>query len=498
VSSVDAIGIAPGAELLDGRYRLERVIGVGGMASVWLGCDQRLGRPVAVKVLSDTLASDPGYVERFRREARLAAGLSHPNLVKVFDFEPEGRPALIMEYIEGGTLADTAGDPETAVEAEALAAQILGALGNIHAAGIVHRDVKPANVLVGLDGRAMLTDFGIAQPQGAARMTKTGQVIGTLAYMAPEVQHGERATAQSDLYSAGVLLRDHLSDDTPAGLRRLVDRLTEPEPGLRPSSAERALSYLDRSPGAGSAAAERAAVATRTAATLSPATDEMPAAPRPAEEDFEPESPPPQPPARGAPPSYEGPREFPIRGRHVLAGLALLAAVIAAIAIATSGGSEDPQPTDPAPSTAEKPSAAEEPSAEEPTAEEPAPEEPAPSEPAEVATSGAVPEPKPNGDPAKGAELNDQAFGLLQSGDAEGAVKVYEKALAQFPEETRAPEVFDQYQSYAYALYSYGDALLQTGRADEAVEVLEARLAFEDQRETVETLLAQARAAAGE
>ena len=486
MSSVDAIGIAPGAELLDGRYRLERVIGIGGMASVWLGCDQRLDRPVAVKVLSDTLASDPGYVERFRREARLAAGLSHPNLVKVFDFEPKGRPALIMEYIEGGTLADTAEDPATAVEAEALAAQILGALGNIHAAGIVHRDVKPANVLVGRDGRAMLTDFGIAQLEDATRMTKTGQVIGTLAYMAPEVQHGERATPQSDLYSTGVVLRDHLPDDAPAGLRRLVDRLTEPEPGLRPSSAEHALSYLDRSPGGDSAAAERAAVATRTAATLPPATDEMPAAPRPTEEDLEPEAPPPEPPGRGAPPSYEGPREFPIRGRHVLAGLALLAAVIAAIAIATSGGSEDPQSSDSAPSATQ-----------EPVAEEPEAEETTPSESAEVATSGAIPEPKPNADPAKGAALEDEAFSQLAS-DPEGAVKTYEKALAQFPEDARTPEAFAQYPDYAYALYSYGDALLQSGRPDEAVAVLEERLAFDDQRETVEALLAEAQAAAGE
>ena len=488
MSSVDAIGIAPGAELIDGRYRLERVIGVGGMASVWLGRDQRLHRSVAVKVLSDTLAADPGYVERFRREARLAAGVSHPNLVKIFDFEPEGRPALIMEYIEGGTLADTAEDPETAVKAEALAAQILGALGNIHAAGIVHRDVKPANVLVGREGRAMLTDFGIAQPEDAPRMTKTGQVIGTLAYMAPEVQRGERATPQSDLYSAGVLLRDHLSDDAPAGLRRLVDRLTEPEPGLRPSSAERALSYLDRSPGGGSAAAERAAVATRTAATLSPATDEMPAAPRAAEEELEAESAPPEPPRPGAPPSYEGPREFPIRGSHVLAGLALLAAVIAAIAIATSGGSDDPQSSDP------DPSAAGEPAAEEPEAEAPAPADASP----DVATTSPVPEPKAGADPAKGAELEQTAFATLQSGDAEKAVKEYEKALAEFPTEARTPEVFDQYPSYAYALYSYGDALLRSGRPDEAVAVLEERLAFDDQRETVEALLADARAAAGE
>jgi eukaryotic-like serine/threonine-protein kinase len=484
VNSIETIAIGPGAELCDGRYRLERVIGVGGMASVWLGRDERLDRPVAVKVLSDTLASDPGYVERFRREAQLAARLSHPNLVKVFDFEPKGRPALIMEYVEGGTLDETAEDPETTVEPEALATQVLGALGHIHAAGIVHRDVKPANVLVARDGRAMLTDFGIAQLEDATRMTKTGQVIGTLAYMAPEVQHGERATPQSDLYSTGVVLRDHLPDDAPARLRRLVERLTEPEPGLRPSTAERALSYLEASPASASAAAERAAVARRTAGTPSPATDEMPVKRTPADERMPEEPPPPVIPPRGAAAGGGAPREVPIRGRHVLAGLALLAAVIAAIAVATSGGGDSDDPA--ASGAAETPA----------SGEEAAPAA-ADTETAAPAT-GVVPEPKPDADPAEGAELEQAAFATLQSGDAEKAVKDYERALAEFPLEARAPEAFDQYPSYAYALYSYGDALLQSGRPDEAAAALEERLAFDDQRETVEALLAEAQAAAGE
>jgi eukaryotic-like serine/threonine-protein kinase len=487
VNSIETTAIGPGAELCDGRYRLERVIGVGGMASVWLGRDQRLDRPVAVKVLSDTLASDPGYVERFRREAQLAARLSHPNLVKVFDFEPKGRPALIMEYVEGGTLDETAEDPDTTVEPEALATQILGALEHIHAAGIVHRDVKPANVLVARDGRAMLTDFGIAQLEDAPRMTKTGQVIGTLAYMAPEVQHGERATPQSDLYSTGVVLRDHLPDDAPAGLRRLVERLTEPEPGLRPSTAERALSYLDASPASASAAARRAAVARRT--TPSPATDEMPESRTHADQRISEDPPPPVVGPRGEAAAGGAPRELPIRGRHVVAGLALLAAVIAAIAVATSGGGDS---GDPAASGSADP-AAETPA----SGEEPAPPAEAETETAAPAT-GAVPEPKADADPAKGAELEQAAFATLQSGDAEKAVKDYEKALAEFPLEARAPGAFDQYPSYAYALYSYGDALLQSGRPDEAVAVLEERLAFDDQRETVEAKLAEAQAAAGE
>jgi tetratricopeptide (TPR) repeat protein len=206
----------------------------------------------------------------------------------------------------------------------------------------------------------------------------------------------------------------------------------------------------------------------------------MPEAPVPVEERIG-DSPPQEPPQQGPLRAEETPREFPIHGRHVLAGLALLAAVIAAIAIATSGGSDSPAPSDSI----------------EPAAEEPAAEEPAPSEPADVATSGAVPEPKPNADPAKGAAYEGQAFEQLAS-DPEGAIRTYEKALAQFPAETRTPEAFAQYPEYAYALYSYADALLQVGRADEAVDVLEQRLAFDDQRETVEALLAEAQAAAGE
>jgi serine/threonine protein kinase len=205
-------------------------------------------------VISDALAAQAPYVERFRREARIAAGLSHPNLVKVYDFGSDGdRPFLVMEYIEGVALGPgSAGDPAAGprVDSEALARELLDALSHIHAAGIVHRDVKPANVLVGPDGRARLTDFGIALAEGSTGLTETGQVIGTLKYLAPEVASGRPATPQSDLYSLGVLLSEVASGEKPPGLARLIDRLMAADPAQRPPSAAQALSALDAAPGA--------------------------------------------------------------------------------------------------------------------------------------------------------------------------------------------------------------------------------------------------------
>jgi serine/threonine protein kinase len=230
---------APGGALSGGRYRIERPLGSGGMATVWLAHDQELDRPVAVKVLADTLAVDDGYVARFRREARIAAGLSHPNLVKVWDFsEEDDRPFLVMEYASGGTLRGRAD-----VDGAELARSLLAALDHIHAAGIVHRDIKPANVLFDAAGRPRLTDFGIAHPEDATSLTQTGQIIGTLRYMAPEVAAGQPATRQSDLYSLGVVLREAAADD--ARIIPLVDALTRERPDRRPASARDALAILD-------------------------------------------------------------------------------------------------------------------------------------------------------------------------------------------------------------------------------------------------------------
>jgi serine/threonine protein kinase len=221
------------------RYTLERRLGSGGMASVWLALDEVLARPVAVKVMADTLALDEEYRARFSREARAAASVSHPNIVPVYDYGLHGgRPFLVMEYVTGGSLADVFAGRRSAVPAPAdLAIELLGALECVHGAGLIHRDVKPANILLDANGHARLTDFGIAQPEDATSLTQTGMVLGSVRYLAPEVAAGARASAAADLYGAGVVLRE-LTDRHPApGLSALIAALTATDPERRPSSA---------------------------------------------------------------------------------------------------------------------------------------------------------------------------------------------------------------------------------------------------------------------
>jgi serine/threonine protein kinase len=292
---------AEGGSLADGRYTLERRLGTGGMAAVWLARDERLGRTVAIKALSDVLAGDESYVRRFRREARVAAGLSHPNLVRVFDFGDDPRPYLVMEYVEGGTLAQQLRD-ELEVDCDVLVRRLLEALDHVHAARIVHRDVKPANVLMGRDGRARLTDFGIAQPEDATQLTQAGGVMGTMRYLAPEVLGGEPATPVSDLYALGMVLRDCVGSGGGA-LTALAERLTAPEPGDRPQSAAAALALLDEEP-------------------PTDVTRRLPRVPLPA--------------PRKLP---DGRREYELRvgGRAVAIGLGVRAAVVLLIVVATGG-----------------------------------------------------------------------------------------------------------------------------------------------------------------
>ncbi|MFN2611880.1 MAG: protein kinase [Solirubrobacterales bacterium] len=204
--------------LLSGRYRLESKIGSGGMSTVYLAEDETLDRPVAVKILHREISDEPDQLERFRREARAAAKLSHPNLVTVIDAgEDGGTPYIVFEYIPGDTLKQRI-QREGALEVDeavAYAIEIGRGLAAAHARKLVHRDVKPQNVLIDPDGRAKVTDFGIARSLEQSGMTATGRVLGTTDYVSPEQAMGEDVDERSDVYSLGVVLYEMLTGEVP-------------------------------------------------------------------------------------------------------------------------------------------------------------------------------------------------------------------------------------------------------------------------------------------
>ena len=203
--------------LFDGRYRILRKLGAGGMADVYLAEDEDLGRRVAIKILNERYSSDEAFTERFRREAKSAASLSHPNIVSIYDRgESDGRPYIAMEVIEGRSLKEliVAKGPLPIAVAVDYAKQILAALRFAHRHGIIHRDIKPHNILLGGDNRVFVTDFGIART-GPSEMTEVGSIMGTAQYLSPEQARGAPVTAASDLYSAGVVLYEMLTGKTP-------------------------------------------------------------------------------------------------------------------------------------------------------------------------------------------------------------------------------------------------------------------------------------------
>ena len=203
--------------LVDGRYRVVSRLGAGGMADVYLAEDQQLGRKVALKLLHRRFAEDPGFVERFRREAQSAAGLSHPNVVSIYDRGTfDGTYYIAMEYLPGRSLKqlirqEAPLDPLRAID---ITIQILKAARFAHRRGVIHRDLKPHNVIVDDSGHAKVTDFGIARA-GASDMTETGSIMGTAQYLSPEQAQGHAVSAASDLYSVGVVLYEMLTGRVP-------------------------------------------------------------------------------------------------------------------------------------------------------------------------------------------------------------------------------------------------------------------------------------------
>src|SRR5205809_420498 len=205
-------------KVLAGRYELEEVLGHGGMAEVFLGTDRVLGRRIAVKILSDRFARDNSFVTRFRREAQSAAALNHPNVVSVFDTgSDDGTHFIVMEYVQGKTLSQMLRDgaplmPERAVE---IARGVADALSFAHRAGIVHRDVKPGNIMLTTTGDVKVMDFGIARATSSESLTQTATVLGTATYFSPEQAQGDPVDARSDIYSLGVVMYEMLTGTPP-------------------------------------------------------------------------------------------------------------------------------------------------------------------------------------------------------------------------------------------------------------------------------------------
>ncbi|WP_081681189.1 serine/threonine-protein kinase [Cellulomonas sp. URHD0024] len=265
-----AAGVALGE-----RYRLVRQIAVGGMGEVWEAHDDALARPVAVKVLRSEFAGDRGFLERFRTEARNSASLSHPNIAQLFDYgEQDGSGFLVMELVVGEPLSDLL-EREPVLATRRLLpilAQTARGLHAAHIAGVVHRDVKPGNILLGRGGRVKITDFGVSLARNQVTMTATGMVMGTAQYLSPEQAVGHPATPLSDLYSLGIIAYEalvghrpftgptavdiavaHVNNPVPAlpasvdkPLVDLVMKLLSKEPARRPQSGEELAELLDR------------------------------------------------------------------------------------------------------------------------------------------------------------------------------------------------------------------------------------------------------------
>ena len=460
------------------RYEVIARLGSGGMATVLLCHDERLDRRVAVKRLH---ADSPRDVEhRFLREAKLGASMNHPNLVSVFDTETDDEGVVIvMEYVEGETLAQALlRGPLPPARVAAIARDLGEALDHVHGEGVVHRDVKPGNVLLREDGVAKLADLGIAVSVDQTRVTRSGTVLGSAAYMAPEQLEGADVGRAADVYALAAVCFEALAGRkaragrTPVEIAHSV--ATTPPPDVRdfapelPAAAAAALARgmarepAERQRSAGELAFELTNALERGEShTLPLATTTTPLA---------------QVPSSRRSPSFAGP---------LAAGLIALAAVavVAAVLLAGGGDGDNQQADRPA---RDEPAQRDQGQRDQGEREQP----PAEQEPAESAPAEPAPADQPL-DSAQGTALNEQGYALMQQGDYAGAVPVLRKAVASWPGDSTD-------LNYAYALYNLGASLNRSGSAAEAIPYLEKRLNWSNQRGIVKQELKDAQRNAGQ
>jgi eukaryotic-like serine/threonine-protein kinase len=469
--------------LLAERYRVIRSLGAGGMAAVLLCEDERLGRRVAVKRLHAESPADTA--RRFVREAKLGAALSHPNLVTVLDTVTDEEGVLIvMEYVPGESLAAALRlGPLGAGRTLSVVRDVASALDHVHSHGVVHRDVKPGNVLLREDGTAKLVDLGIATAVDSTRITRTGVVMGTAPYLAPEQLDGGDVGPPGDVYALAAvafeafggrkarpgrsplevahrMAREPAPDlreawlDAPAPLAEALKRGMARDPAERPPSAGALADEID--------AAVRGDSTSRTRRL----------APRPILEDE---------PLRTAPPARR-PALTPVaRRRHgpALAVAALAAVLLAVGAIALlSGGEDGRESAEAGGESAERQPARGQP--ESANREAPAPPTEQPSSPAEQPTGSS------GGGPASGASLNQQGFELMNQGRYDEAIPVLQRAVNAFPAGTADLD-------YVYALFNLGRSLRLAGRPAEAIPILERRSRIPNQTDVVKRELKAAR-----
>ena len=461
-------------EVFADRYRVIRRLGEGGMATVWLAEDERLGREVAIKRLRTDAPEES--LTRFRREARLGATLNHPNFVSVYDTIATDEGALIvMEYVPGRSLEELMKrGPMDPSEAVPILRGAAAALDHAHQEDVVHRDVKPANILVRDDGTVKVADLGIARAVDATQITAEGRVIGTMPYMAPERMRAAGAGGPaSDVYALAAVAFELLSGSPLEGEGT----------GEEPSSLHRRLAAgWPDAPSAVFAVISRGLAPDPARRQLSAGqfVEELEAALRRGEQ-TQPFTPPPpevrtRPLVSRSPDLARSPRS---RAGAVLALALVLVAGLAVAGIALTGGGSDGDNSGTKKAAKAKKGAGDSDAAD--VSQPPSGEE--------VAAGPAEPT-VPSASSADGATLNAQGFELINEGRPSEAVPILRQAVAAYPEGSTD-------LNYAYALYNLGNALRLSGHPEEAIPVLERRLEIPNQRSTVAAELARARAEAG-